>query len=147
MLDEIVSERVQPTLVAPTFVTDHPRDISPLAKAKRGNPDVVERFELIVAGMEIANASLLDEGTELVDGIGRVGAPLVRLAGDERHQHLVLTRDVAVEERVEDRGDVVAEGFAGVGIDAPGELTELVHLLVEPKYFARLLSSLTAAIH
>jgi len=56
LLDEIVSERVQEGLVAPTFLTDHPRDISPLAKAKRGEPDVVERFELIAAGMEIANA-------------------------------------------------------------------------------------------
>ena len=56
LLDEIVSEKVQPTLVAPTFLIDHPRDTSPLAKAKRGNPDVVERFEAIVAGMEIANA-------------------------------------------------------------------------------------------
>jgi len=56
ILDEIVSEKVQPSLLAPTFLTDHPRDISPLAKAKRGNPDVVERFEVIVAGMEIANA-------------------------------------------------------------------------------------------
>ncbi len=56
LLDEIVSEKVQPGLVAPTFLIDHPRDISPLAKAKRGNPGVVERFETIVAGMEIANA-------------------------------------------------------------------------------------------
>jgi lysyl-tRNA synthetase class 2 len=56
LLDEIVSERVQPSLVNPTFLTDHPRDTSPLAKAKRGNPDVVERFEVIAAGMEIANA-------------------------------------------------------------------------------------------
>ncbi len=56
LLDEIVSEKVQPDLIAPTFLTDHPRDMSPLAKAKRGNPDVVERFEVIVAGMEIANA-------------------------------------------------------------------------------------------
>jgi lysyl-tRNA synthetase class 2 len=56
ILDEIVSERVQPSLVSPTFLTDHPRDTSPLAKAKRGNPDVVERFEVIAAGMEIANA-------------------------------------------------------------------------------------------
>jgi lysyl-tRNA synthetase class 2 len=56
ILDEIVSEKVQPTLRSPTFVTDHPRDISPLAKAKRGNPDVVERFEVIAEGMEIANA-------------------------------------------------------------------------------------------
>jgi lysyl-tRNA synthetase class 2 len=42
--------------VAPTFLTDHPRDVSPLAKVKRGDPSVVERFELIVAGMEIANS-------------------------------------------------------------------------------------------
>jgi lysyl-tRNA synthetase class 2 len=55
-LDAIVSETVQPDLVAPTFLTDHPRDTSPLAKAKRGAPDVVERFEVIAAGMEIANA-------------------------------------------------------------------------------------------
>ena len=56
ILDEIVSERVQPSLVAPTFLMDHPRDISPLAKAKRGDPSVVERFELIVDGMEVANS-------------------------------------------------------------------------------------------
>ncbi len=56
ILDEVVSDKVQPTLVNPTFLVDHPREISPLAKAKRGDPDVVERFELIVAGMEIANS-------------------------------------------------------------------------------------------
>ena len=56
ILDEIVSERVQPSLVTPTFLTDHPRDVSPLAKAKRGDPTVVERFELIVDGMELANS-------------------------------------------------------------------------------------------
>ena len=56
VLDEVVSERVQPGLLAPTFLLDHPRDTSPLAKAKRGDPDAVERFELIVAGMEVANA-------------------------------------------------------------------------------------------
>src|SRR5882672_2718600 len=56
ILDEIVSVKVQPKLVNPTFLVDHPREISPLAKAKRGNPEVVERFELIVAGMEVANS-------------------------------------------------------------------------------------------
>jgi lysyl-tRNA synthetase class 2 len=56
LLDEIVSVRVQPGLHSPTFLIDHPRDISPLAKAKRGHPSVVERFEVIAAGMEIANA-------------------------------------------------------------------------------------------
>ena len=56
ILDEVVSAKVQPDLVAPTFLVDHPRDISPLAKAKRGDPTVVERFEVVVAGMELANA-------------------------------------------------------------------------------------------
>ena len=56
ILDEIVSVKVQPGLWNPTFLVDHPRESSPLAKVKRGNPDVVERFELIIAGMETANS-------------------------------------------------------------------------------------------
>jgi lysyl-tRNA synthetase class 2 len=56
ILDEVVSAKVQPDLVAPTFLVDHPRDISPLAKTKRGDPSAVERFEVVVAGMELANA-------------------------------------------------------------------------------------------
>jgi lysyl-tRNA synthetase class 2 len=55
-LDEIVSEKVQPSIERPTFLIDHPRDVSPLAKTHRGDPSVVERFELIVSGMELANA-------------------------------------------------------------------------------------------
>ncbi len=56
ILDEVVSAKVQPSLVAPTFLIDHPRDISPLAKTKRGDPNAVERFEVVVAGTELANA-------------------------------------------------------------------------------------------
>jgi len=56
ILDEIISVKTQPDMVSPVFLIDYPRDISPLAKAKRGDPTVVERFEVIVAGMEIANA-------------------------------------------------------------------------------------------
>jgi lysyl-tRNA synthetase class 2 len=47
---------VQPQLVQPTFVLDHPREISPLAKVNRRHPKLVERFEPFVAGMEIGNA-------------------------------------------------------------------------------------------
>jgi len=56
LLDELFSALVQPTLIQPTFVVDHPREISPLAKVKRGNPLVVERFEPFVCGMEVGNA-------------------------------------------------------------------------------------------
>jgi lysyl-tRNA synthetase class 2 len=56
MLDELFSALIQPALIQPTFVIDHPREISPLAKVKRGNAHVVERFEPFVCGMEVGNA-------------------------------------------------------------------------------------------
>jgi lysyl-tRNA synthetase class 2 len=55
-LDVIFDKMVKPSIVQPTFVTHPPKEISPLAKASRDNPEEAERFELIVAGMEIANA-------------------------------------------------------------------------------------------
>jgi len=55
-VNNIFEEFVQPTLIAPTFVTDYPTLISPLAKAHADNPDLTERFEAFVTGMEIANA-------------------------------------------------------------------------------------------
>ncbi len=56
MLDELFSELVQPELVRPSFVVDFPAEVSPLARVSRQNPKVVERFELFVAGMELANS-------------------------------------------------------------------------------------------
>jgi len=55
-LDELFSALVQPELQQPTFVVDFPIETSPLARVSRSNPAVVERFELFVAGMELANA-------------------------------------------------------------------------------------------
>jgi lysyl-tRNA synthetase, class II len=56
LLDEMFREFVERHLVQPTFVIDHPKVLSPLAKVHRSDPVLVERFELIVQGKEIANA-------------------------------------------------------------------------------------------
>ncbi|MEA3422037.1 MAG: amino acid--tRNA ligase-related protein, partial [Acidobacteriota bacterium] len=55
-LDVIFDKYVKHNLIQPTFVMDYPMEISPLAKASRENPEEVERFELVMGGMEIANA-------------------------------------------------------------------------------------------
>ncbi len=56
MLDELFTELVQPGLQDPAFLVDFPVETSPLARVSRTNPRVVERFEVFVAGMELANA-------------------------------------------------------------------------------------------
>jgi lysyl-tRNA synthetase class 2 len=55
-VDQLFKVFVEPVLEQPTFVVDYPIEISPLAKPKRGAPDLAERFELIVDGNEVANA-------------------------------------------------------------------------------------------
>ena len=64
LIDQLLEDYLEPTLVQPTFLYDYPRDISPLAKSKPGDPLTVERFEGYVAGFELCNAF-----TELNDPI------------------------------------------------------------------------------
>lgn len=56
LIDELYKETVRPNLIQPTFVTDHPVALSPLAKRQPKNPDTVQRFQLIVGGWELVNA-------------------------------------------------------------------------------------------
>ena len=56
LIDGLVGDYVEPQLIQPTIIYDYPRDISPLAKRKAGDPMHVERFEFFIAGMEMGNA-------------------------------------------------------------------------------------------
>ncbi|HSM57699.1 MAG TPA: lysine--tRNA ligase [Candidatus Sulfomarinibacteraceae bacterium] len=56
LVDGLLAEFVEPRLIRPTFVTEYPRDISPLAKRIPGDDMHVERFEYFIAGMEMGNA-------------------------------------------------------------------------------------------
>jgi lysyl-tRNA synthetase, class II len=81
LIDFMLSEFLEPVLVQPVFLFNYPRDISPLAKSKPGDPLTVERFEVYVAGFELCNAF-----TELND-------PL-----DQEQRFLEMGRDYAADD-------------------------------------------------
>ena len=82
LLDEIFQALVEGKIDSPTFVLDYPKELSPLAKPKRGNPELTERFELFANGKEVANA--FSELNDPIDQRARLEAQArLKAAGDE----------------------------------------------------------------
>ncbi len=76
----------EPNCIQPTFLYNYPRDISPLAKSKPGNPSVVERFEGFVGGMELCNAfSELNDPLDQEQRFLELGRASVKNGDDEQH--------------------------------------------------------------
>jgi lysyl-tRNA synthetase class 2 len=84
-LNELFEEHVQPSLRRPTFVTDYPIEISPLARRREDDPRFVERFELIILGREYANA--FTELTDPVDQRERFEMQAAKRAAGDAEAH------------------------------------------------------------
>ncbi|MBP6004415.1 MAG: lysine--tRNA ligase [Pyrinomonadaceae bacterium] len=103
-------ERIEHTLIQPTFIIDYPKSISPLSKADPSNPNIAERFELFINGMEVANGfSELNDPKEQYERF--VDQMSERERGDE--EAMVLDEDYI---RALSYGMPPAAGI-GIGID------------------------------
>jgi lysyl-tRNA synthetase class 2 len=85
LIDPTLINYVEPRLIQPTFLYDYPLEVSPLAKQKPGNPQIVERFEGFVGGIEICNA--FSEINDPLDQRARFEAQVRALAAGDEEAH------------------------------------------------------------
>ncbi|HOT51134.1 MAG TPA: lysine--tRNA ligase, partial [Candidatus Hydrogenedentes bacterium] len=87
IVDAVMSEKVQPNLVQPTFLYDYPIEISPLAKRHRNNPMLTERYQVFIGRLELCNA--FSELNDPIDQRERFMEQLkLRERGDDEAQRL-----------------------------------------------------------
>ena len=85
IVDEVMSEKVQPNLVQPTFLYDYPVEISPLTKKKPDNPNLTERFQGFIGRLELCNA--FSELNDPIDQRGRFEEQLTLREGGDDEAH------------------------------------------------------------
>jgi lysyl-tRNA synthetase class 2 len=110
LIAELYEKLVEPALVQPTFVTDHPLETSPLARKKPGDPELTERFELIITGREMANAF-----SELIDPVDQRERFEAQVAAKDEGDHEAMGFDEDYLRAME--YGLPPTGGIGVGID------------------------------